>query len=430
MYHVNFMNNFKRKIATSFLFWGITLSTMQAAPVYATSLDPTFGTNGRVTTDFSSTTTSNRNYATIVDSQGRILAGGNVNDTGVKFALARYLANGSLDTSFGNGGKVILPNPADPSGITSLVEQSDGKYVAVGTLELTNGRYTAAVLRFNEDGTLDNTFGSGGIATVNTRNMLPSAVTLDSEGRIVFTGSHRGATFVARYTTDGIPDTTFSKDGFVRVQPSSESESGGTAIGIDSNGKIVVGGYVSDPSGSSWLVQRYKKNGSLDKTFNTTGQAILSFPENIGNSAYGLAIKSDNSIYLGGVTLSLNYASNGSVIHVLSDGTLDTTYGSNGIATAANSLSIWGIKLDSEENVVGFGTGVDNYELTYMAVRFTPLGTLDSTFGNGGYFPVRFGNSFSIYATSLAIQSDGCIVGGGHVFSVSEFVFALTRIIP
>jgi len=440
MNYGNFMSkvktNLHEKVSKAILFSVITFSAAQLAPAaYATSLDTSFGTGGKVTTDFFGAT--NANYSTIVDSNGKIVAAGSAIDSGtLKFALARYLTNGTLDTAFGTGGKVTLSNAADPYGITSIMEQADGKYVAVGTSKVTANKSTTALIRFNTDGSLDTTFGTGGITIVAAiGNLIPLAATLDSQERIVFTGGYRNSIFVARFTTTGAPDTTFSQNGIVRTKQANGADSYARAIGIDSTGKIVVAGFVAASPGFTWIVQRYKKSGKLDTTFNTTGQMTVPFPASTSNIANALALKSDDSIYVGGSAQV--GTDNLALVHVLANGTFDTSFGTSGFTILdpmpgfGAASSIRAMKLDANGDIIGMGSVA--YNSTggeFVAMRFTTAGALDTTFASPtGFQMVKFGTDNNL-VSSVAIQTDGKIVGGGYIFDGSKYLFAVLRIVP
>lgn len=415
---------------TKSIIFGAIALTAQMAPAYA-GLDTTFGTGGKVSADFYGY--ANYCYANMVDSQGRILAAGRATDpTNSDFAIVRYLSDGSLDTTFGTGGKVTLVGTPQSGGFSSILEQSDGKYVAVGTYDPVDAKPTAILARFNADGSLDTTYGTGGTTLVNAKNLTAIAAVLDSQERVVFTGRFRDSIFVARYTNAGLPDTTFSGDGIKRTPQADGSASAGRAIGVDSRGRIIVAGFVSPTSGpGSWVVQRYRKGGSLDTTFNTTGQIVLGGSTSVANA---LAINSDNSIFVGGNYRTTPISS--AVAHILADGTLDTSFGTSGLTVVDPKpgfygvSSIWALKLDANGNLVTVGSiAYDAAGGQFVAMRFSQAGVLDTSFGTSGFDFVKFGTS-SNYSTSVAIQDDGKIVGGGYYLEAGKTYFANFRLNP
>lgn len=159
--------------------------------------DATFGTGGIVTTDFS----NSYDYATSVaiQSDGKIVVAGESSGTTtpITFALARYNPNGSLDTTFGTNGRVTTAFPGTNCGASGVVIQPDGKIIAAGNRELNTPatNYDFALARYNPDGSLDTSFGSGGLVTTELRpgsNDSGQAIALHSDGKIVVAGDSWG----------------------------------------------------------------------------------------------------------------------------------------------------------------------------------------------------------------------------------------------
>src|SRR6266540_534170 len=161
------------------------VASAQAAPG---DLDTSFGTGGKVTTSFGSFYDEIDGLALQPD--GKIVAGGYVetSSTDSDFGLARYNPNGSLDTSFGTGGKVTTP--IGPYALArSLVLQPDGKIVVAG-YEYDGSTELFAVARYNAGGSLDTSFGTGGKVTTAFAGGggLGRSIALQADGKIVETG--------------------------------------------------------------------------------------------------------------------------------------------------------------------------------------------------------------------------------------------------
>ena len=195
--------------------------------------------------------------------------------------IQNQAAPGDLDLSFGNGGKVITPIGNGDEGASAVAIQSDGKIVAAGSWEIIDYFTSFALVRYNTDGSLDTSFGSGGIVTTagggsNTASF--SDVAIQPDGKIVAVGSDPyGNSFkfiLARYNTNGSLDTTFGTGGKVLTL-----DGFANAVAIQSDGKIVVAGTG---------LARYNTNGSLDTTFGTNGIA--------GGGGSDIAIQSDGKI--------------------------------------------------------------------------------------------------------------------------------------
>ena len=300
------------------------------------SLDSTFGTGGKVKIDFNGSDDSA--LAVAIDSSGNIVVGGVtiINSAGVyDIALARLTTSGSLDPTFGTGGKVTTDFGGNTDNLNALVLQSDGKIVAVGDTISTSRYHLFALVRYNTNGTLDSTFDTDGKVTTDfnvnlgTDGVSANAVTLDASSRIVIAGKVAdGYDFaLARYNTDGSLDTTFDTDGKVTTDFGGNDSL--SAMAIDASGKIVLAGFTTAAT-SDFAVARYNTNGSLDTTFDTDGKLTTDF-NNFEDEGFSMVIYG-SSIIVGG------FASSGSttdfaVAVYKNDGSLDTSYGNGGKLT-------------------------------------------------------------------------------------------------
>jgi uncharacterized delta-60 repeat protein len=269
------------------------------------SLDKTFGNKGMVTTVF---TQGGAQLWSLdletVNGVPKIVAAGDVGTAAqAYFALARYDLSGSLDTSFGSSGKVVTNISAsnlELNTVLASVVQGDSKIVvAGGTLPTANGNDEFALARFNTDGRLDATFGSGGVVLTSVGNYaIARAVALQSNGDIVAGGesnSFDGVFTLARYNPNGALDTSFGSGGIVRTQingPYSDVLNGLAVQPTD--GKIIA---VGSESGLSALA-RYNVDGSLDVTFGSGGIVAPAF----GQGDTAVALQSDGKI----VTTAVN----------------------------------------------------------------------------------------------------------------------------
>ena len=247
-------------------------------------------------------------FALAIQSDGKIVAAGkSSNGSTHDFALVRYNTNGSLDTSFGTGG-IVTTLVGISGGAYALGLQSDGKIVAAGSSS--NGsNYDFALVRYNADGSLDTSFGTGGIVTttVGSSDDYASTLGIQSDGKIVAAGySYNGSNYdfaLVRYNTNGSFDTSFGTGGIVTT-PVGSSDDYARTLGIQSDGKIVAAGYSSNGSTYDFALVRYNTNGSLDTTFGTGG--IVTTPVGSSGIAYALGLQSDGKIVAAG------YSSNGS----------------------------------------------------------------------------------------------------------------------
>jgi uncharacterized delta-60 repeat protein len=415
-----------------------------AQPVYAADgdLDPTFGSGGKVTTDFNGK--RDGAYALAIQSDGKLVAAGyeyNADATSIDFALARYNANGTLDGSFGSGGKVTTDFNGNTDWAQALAIQSDGKIVAAGWLYNAAGTTDFALARYNANGTLDGSFGSGGKVTTdfNGGNDTANALAIQSDGKIVVAGSgstgaaERPDFALARYNANGTLDGSFGSGGKVTTDFNGRID-GAFALAIQSDGKLVAAGFADNAAGTSSdsALARYNANGTLDGSFGSGGKVTTDF-NGKDDSANALGIQSDSKIVAGG---SASNAAGTFTVFALArynaNGTLDASFGSGGKVTTAFTGHFdvaLALAIQSDSKLVAAGLAA-NAEVTtdFALARYNANGTLDGSFGSSGKVTTDFnGNVDESHA--LAIQSDGRIVAAGSAYNADGTTndFALAR---
>src|SRR5439155_996244 len=226
-------------------------------------LDPSFGTGGRVLTDFGG---GDGARALALQADGRIVVAGSssAGAFGSDFALARYNSNGSLDPSFGTGGRVLTDFGGDDEA-RALALQDDGKIVVAGGF----GGPCFALARYNPGGTLDTSFGTGGrVLTDFGGDDEAAALALQADGKIVVAGFSDAGGFalaaLARYNPNGTLDASFGSGGQVLT-----NFGGAQALALQADGRIVVAGGI--------FLARYNQNGNLDPSFGSGGRALTDF---------------------------------------------------------------------------------------------------------------------------------------------------------
>ena len=242
------------------------------------SLDPSFGAGGAVTTPFGPGVASAS--ALVLAPDGRIVAAGR---GGSDFALARYDPNGSLDTTFGDGGKVTTAfADAHEAGVAEIALQPDGKIVAAGTI-LTPANYDFALARYDPNGLLDTGFGTGGKVTtsIGPNHDFASSLALRPDGKLVVAGFSEqlsGDGFaLARYNADGSLDEQFGT-GPVAGTTVTGSSGWAEAMVLQPDGKILAAGWIyAGRDVYDFGLVRYKANGSLDAGFGKRGTVRTSF---------------------------------------------------------------------------------------------------------------------------------------------------------
>jgi uncharacterized delta-60 repeat protein len=399
----------------------------------AGTLDTTFGGTGTVL--------GSRGVDTAVlvqPADGKIVTAGYSPDASGhnEFTLARYNPDGTADNGFGVGGRVVTSVAGDGSQIHSAVLQSDGKIVAVGEAFIppSNKFGTAkdeiAVVRYTAGGALDTTFGgtrnkNGTVSNAGevflsfgSGKDVATAVALETVNnttKIVVAGWTNSVTghpeiVLARFNSDGSPDTTFGTHGtVVTAIPNSSIAPSAYAVAVQSDGRIVVAGGTNGPGPYPAFLARYNVSGSLDSTFGTNGLVLAQLTsQDVFN---GVAIQSDGKIVVAGSgTLSGN--TDGEVARYNANGTLDTTFagGSGVFLGPASGSQYFAVALQSNGQIIAAGAAPNSESLV---TRLNAAGSLDSTYGSGGSVIAALGQVSQYNA--VAIQpADGEAVTAGY----------------
>jgi uncharacterized delta-60 repeat protein len=369
---------------------------------------------------------------------GKLVVAGTtfINDYNSDFALARYdPVNGALDTTFdGDGIKTEDIANLQASG-KAVAIQTDNKTVVAGYAQTgPNGANAFAVARYNANGTLDTSFGGDGKVTIASAfvNNQANAAAIQADGKIVaagFAGSVSGqdnSFMVARFNVDGTADSSFGTNGIVVTPVNTNAFA--TSIAVQTDGKIVVAGQSSNGSGntSDFTVARYLANGSLDSSFGTGGKVITAV--GVGDDTLNaLKIQTDGKILVCGYgaisTLDVE------IVRYNSNGTLDNTFGSFGkVATdvAGGDDGAFGMTLQSDGKIIITGYASVSSNPDVAVLRYNPNGTLDSTFGSGGKVTTPIGLTVD-YGIGVAVDASGKITVGANSFSGSAAEFAAVR---
>ena len=377
-------------------------------------LDLTFGSGGKTTTDFG---LGDLGWAVAIQTDGKIVVAGG---EGQYFSAVRYNTNGTLDASFGSGGKVSLGLVGSGRAIAI---QTDGKIVIVGNTFVI-GVSDFAVVRLNTNGSLDASFGTGGVATTDFFGGFdfPKGMAIQIDGKIVVAGSAQTAGddtefALARYNSNGTLDSTFDGDGKLTTPISGPNE-GATAVAIQSDGRIVANGT----SGLGFTLIRYNVDGSLDGTFGVGGIA-----GSLAGVGYAMAIQPDGRIVLAGFA---GYTFDFAVARFDATGHLDPSFGSGGITTTTmGGVSIaFAVAIQGDGRILagGFATSLSTGR-DFAIARYDSNGTLDSTFGSAGKVLTDFSGGEDS-ASGMSIQGDGRIVAAGFaVNSGTGYDFAVAR---
>lgn len=394
----------------------------------AGDLDTTFGDDGLVLGEPPPGFQVERADAVAVQSDGKIVVAGLRGSFGpgfppsASFLLSRYNSDGSLDTSFGVGGRVLTGFPGeDFSRASAIAIQPDGRIVVAGTSGHVDS--TAhddfALARYNTNGTLDGSFGANGLVAtdLSPTDSLDNAfgLALQGNGQIVVVGSSDGDFAVVRYDADGELDAGFGTNGIVFTDFSGGSTDVARDVVIEPDGQIVVAGQ----AGPDFGLARYDTDGDLDATFGVAGLVTTDFPGSTDDIAYGVALQSDGRIVAAGQAdtdpAPSTTVADVAVAHYDTDGSLDNSFDGDGRVVTDIDFDFARdvvIQADGQIVVVGDTAGVSN--LDFFVLRYNDDGSLDANFGAQGVVTTEFPGDRHDEAHAVALQADGRIVVAGR----------------
>ncbi len=379
--------------------------------------DSTFDGDGKVTTSILLFTSVDAANSIALLPDGKILLGG----TGVvfpspanKFALVRYNPDGTLDNSFDGDGKATVSFGAGDAYGNDISIQSDGKIVMAG-IAVFNNYADFALARFTPDGFLDNTFGVGGKMTVpvSPTNDNGRAVAVAADGKIWVAGYADGALGIdfalLKLDTLGTPDTQYNSDGIATYRVG-KSRTQGNALSLQPDGKLIAAGF----SSNSACLSRFFEDGTPDPSFGTNGETV--------------------DLYAGGEIFAISQQPDGKIVAVsrsglaryMSTGVPDSSFGQSGrivvdFGTGNDYLSephALALQPDGKIIVAGGSYQYDLVDQSYFAVaRYNPDGSYDNTFDGDGRAVAPVG-TVDLYALceAVAIQPDGKIVAAGWTY--------------
>ena len=427
----------------------LSLALGQAAAAPG-DLDPSFDADGLVLTHFGridDDSVGGRNdfaKAVVVQPDGKLVVAGSSQAGGgsnLVFALARYNPNGTSDTSFGSGGRVLTDTPSEfesaSSRASALVLQTDGKIVLTGTAD-----FKFVLARHNPDGRLDTSFDNDGFVFTEVQPASfnsASALVLQPDGKLVVAGESgafdgfgfSGDFALARYNTDGSLDASFGSRGLVLTDFEIDeffNGDGASALVLQPDGKLVAAGR----SNCGLALARYNADGSLDPTFGSGGR--VSGCEEGAPGAQAVVLQPDGKVVtVGSSLLSVDGSADISVLQLFrheTDGSLDMSFGIGGsVISISGSDSVFPEALILQPDgkmVVAGSTGSECFSFVtpgfecsasdFVLVRHNPDGSLDTSFGSGGRVLTNFSGRFDFFANraqALVQQPDGKLVAAG-----------------
>ncbi len=398
------------------------------------SIDTSFGSGGLVTTSFGKSHLDGIN-SVVIQANGKIVAGGGdqiynskTNSYQGQFALARYNSAGSLDTSFGSGGKVTtsFPSSAGVATIGTVLLRSDGEVAAVGSAGANSLTPSVALALYQSSGALNTGFGKSGTVLDSSKNssttttnsqggtttvyryFTPSGAVLESDNSILVAGTYVTRTkttassgsvtwttneqdlALAHYLATGAIDSSFGTGG-IAIDPITPtgvatSHATGSSVVVQPNGAIVEVGSATGSNGySDLLVARFNPSGALDSTFGSgTGYTLIDM--GVGSGGSTALIQPNGQIVAAGWVGMYPSTAFGTA-RLNADGTPDTSFGTNGVATTHVLYSLHdghvlaGLEtINSQTMIVDGAMAVtsSNGAEAMALVRYTPNGALDS----------------------------------------------------
>ncbi|WP_334027961.1 delta-60 repeat domain-containing protein [Nocardia terpenica] len=403
----------------------------------AGTLDPGFGSGGKVTTDLGSR--DDRARAVAVQQDGKIVAVGTTQDPGQgdNFAVVRYETDGKVDTTFGDGGRAATDFGGKADIANAVALQQDGKIVAAGTSHGTDTGDNIALARYTADGKLDTGFGDGGKVSTDlgTKADHANAVAVEPDGKIVVAGSThdpaQGDNFVVvRYTSDGKLDPAFGENGKVSTDFGGKADAA-NALVLQPDGKVVAAGTShGTDTGDNIALARYTADGKLDTGFGNGGKVSTDLGTK-ADHANAVVLESDGKIVVAGSTQDPGQGDNFVLVRYTADGKQDAAFGEKGkVSTDFGGKAdiAHGLALAPGGALVVAGTSSGTATGDNVAVaRYTADGKLDTGFGSGGTVSTDLGTKAD-HGDAVAVQPDGKIlVAGSTADPVQGDEFLLLR---
>ncbi|HEY0426787.1 MAG TPA: FG-GAP-like repeat-containing protein [Pyrinomonadaceae bacterium] len=443
------------------------------------ALDFSFGVQGRQATFIPNGQGAQYSIpnGVVVQPDGKIVVAGSSLTVGTKplITILRYNTDGSLDSSFGSGGitRTAIGNGTDTA--NSVVLQPDGKIVIAGSTYIGiapsgDANTGFALARYNPNGSLDTSFGNGGVVVTDFFPTLDQAfeVLLQTDGRIVAAGfvtpgaSNDGLYdfAVVRYNANGSIDTSFGAGGHTFTDFTAGHDVAYSAV-LQADGKIVLAGVTSLPNTPNlhFALARYNPDGSLDTSFDDDGRVTTTFPGSSTELARSVKLARDGKLIVvgnanfGAVTESKN---DFALARYNTDGSLDLSFDGDGrrvygVTGGGSENSEYGYDLvvQSDNKIIVVGgsrlfTRPQGADVDFEIFRLNPNGSIDSSFGTSGnetytdfgeiFYPPDppiYGTGHSgepVFGMAATLQPDGkLIVTGGTAFSRNRHDFGVAR---
>lgn len=395
------------------------------------STDNSFSDDGKQTTSIGNSV--DFAFDVTIQPDGKVLtAGWSLGSTGDNYAVVRYLANGSLDLSFADNGKLVDYKPAGYTDYHAITVQADGKSIAAGGAN-TGNKIQFAVARYNANGFLDSSFAQDGKQSINfgLGTSLAYDVVVQPDGKIIiggFAGDDKDFYFaLARLNANGSMDVGFGINGKIVLVRSSI----GTTIGqfakivLQPDGKIVMA--AESVQSNDIILVRCLNNGTLDQSFGSGGKIITDFGST-SDKVFALLQQGDGKLVAIG---NYDYYNNSklAMVRYSKDGVPDASFGTQGIVITDVSNgrdAAFAAALQADGKIVVTGNVTTNAGNDLLLVRYNTDGSLDNSFAQNGKLIFDMGSTSEV-AQAVVVQDDGKIIAAGFTHDGRNNVSAIAR---
>lgn len=398
-------------------------------------IDKGFGTGGAAVHGASSSDTINAVLGTKTDAT--LAIGSSLSGDKTSFLLMRVRGDGSLDPSFGNGGRTVTPIGQGSADALAAGYAQDGKILVAGSAGGADGADPdVAVARYLPDGSLDTAFGRGGVALnkVSSGPDTAFALATDRDGRIVVAGqcgranlreNTRGTACVARFAANGDVDAAFGPNG-ARLLPLRDGVESLRGVAVDPRGRIVATGYSAYSAANELTLFRLSAAGDLDSDFGDLGSATYrgrGFAD-----AFALSLVNDAILVAGFSGRADGSGKDFLLARFAGDGRLDRKFGDGGatMTPIGDGDDVAFALSTSDRGIVIAGYAFNGTENDMAVARYSTDGKLDESFGNRGSLTIQRGAM--AVARGLVLR-DSTITLAGEVKSGEGRSAILARVV-
>ncbi len=398
--------------------------------------DIQFGDNGTFVTDFANNPDSPT--ATFILHDGKILTVGNTwIDYSSYLLLTRHHADGSVDETYGSNGKLCFQAIQGGNNYAWDAVLLDDESVIVAGHAFANTKCNVILTRINSDGSVDNSFGNNGVAPFNdNRNFVIKACAVQQDGKIVLGGYCDDDFCALRFNESGSLDTSFGAGGIV-TNDLGLNDSFVECMTLQDDGKIILAGWGIQSHAYNFyesIVARLDEDGSFDMSFGDNGYIVFDVGDEL-DSAHDVVVLPDGKLLINGY---YHIYQEGCLRYAIylnrrnADGSVDTSFGENGFATsecvsnAENYSEEMAIGEDGTIFCAGNSRAIDGIQKLLVS-SFTADGEVNHAFGNDGYVLFEF-EDYQSESRALALQPDGMIVISGIMFDNDNSHLLLARL--